>query len=263
VAVNCATIPEGIAERLLFGARRGAFSGATADADGYLQAADGGTLFLDELADLDSAVQPKLLRVLETREVTPLGAARGRTVDLGICAATLREIPAEVAAGKFREDLYYRMGRPAVRLPPLHERREEIPFLIRFALDAVSPELAPDVLLVEACLVRPWPGNVRELLGEVRRAGHTAREKGSSRVERLDLGTAAGLALGAAPPPAPAPAPGAGAGGEPTREQIEETLRRAQGNVTRAAQELGMHRNQLRRWLARHALDPRRFGARA
>ncbi|HUK65096.1 MAG TPA: sigma-54-dependent Fis family transcriptional regulator, partial [Dongiaceae bacterium] len=92
VAVNCATIPEGIAERLLFGARKGAFSGAVADAEGYLLAADKGTLFLDEVGELDPAVQPKLLRVLETREVIPLGDTRGRAVNVGICAATLRDI---------------------------------------------------------------------------------------------------------------------------------------------------------------------------
>jgi transcriptional regulator with GAF, ATPase, and Fis domain len=265
VAVNCATIPEGIAERLLFGARRGAFSGATADADGYLVAAHRGTLFLDELADLDLAVQPKLLRVLETREVVPLGDTRGRSVDVGVCAATLRDVPERVAQGKFREDLYYRMGRPAVRLPALRTRREEIPFLIQHALNAVTPGLTADCTLVELCLLRPWPGNVRELIGELRRAGHTAREKGRARVDRLDLGTAAGLHLGAPPPPPgaaaahAAPAAPAADNGEtfPARERIEETLRAERGNVTRAAQRLGLHRNQLRRWLARNNVDPR------
>jgi transcriptional regulator of acetoin/glycerol metabolism len=251
VAVNCATIPEGIAERLLFGARRGAFSGAAADADGYLVAAHRGTLFLDELAELDPAVQPKLLRVLETKEVVPLGDSRGRAVDVGICAATLRDIPERVAQGKFREDLYYRMGRPAVRLPPLRLRRDEIPFLIQHALAPISASLRPDSTFVEMCLVRPWPGNVRELIGEVRRAGHTAQEQGRARVERLDLGTSAGLKLGgAAPEPAVAAA-------FPTRTRIEEMLRDEQGNVTRAAERLGMHRNQLRRWLTRNDLDPR------
>ncbi|HET6149904.1 MAG TPA: sigma 54-interacting transcriptional regulator [Polyangia bacterium] len=259
VAVNCATIPEGIAERLLFGARRGAFSGAAADADGYLVAAHRGTLFLDELAELDPAVQPKLLRVLETREVIPLGDARGRAVDVGICAATLRDVPERVAQGKFREDLYYRMGRPAVRLPPLRDRREEIPFLIQHALAAVAPDLRPDVPLVELCLLRPWPGNVRELIGEARRAGHTARDKGRTRVDRLDLGTAAGLHL-ASPAPAPRPAAEA-AEAFPPRARVEEMLRAENGNVTRAAQRLGVHRNQLRRWLVRHEVDPRALEA--
>jgi transcriptional regulator with GAF, ATPase, and Fis domain len=259
VAVNCATIPEGIAERLLFGARRGAFSGAAADVDGYLVAAHRGTLFLDELAELDPAVQPKLLRVLETREVIPLGDTRGRAVDVGICAATLRDVPERVAQGKFREDLYYRMGRPAVRLPPLRARREEIAFLIQHALATVAPDLHADVALVELCLLRPWPGNVRELIGEVKRAGHTARDKGRTRVDRLDLGTAAGLHLaGPAPPPKSATAP---AEAFPERARVEEMLRAENGNVTRAAQRLGVHRNQLRRWLVRHELDPRALEA--
>ena len=263
VPVNCATIPEGIAERLLFGARRGAFSGATADAEGYLVAADKGTLFLDELGELDPAVQPKLLRVLETREVIPLGDTRGRAVNVGICAATLRDIQRRVGDGSFREDLYYRMGRPSVRLPPLRERREEIPFLVQHGLALVSGALRADALFIEVCLRRPWPGNVRELLGDAQRAAHTAVEKKRTIVDRLDLGTAAGLQLrapnleprppAAGPPPASSsPAP---AGELPPRERIEEVLRRLDGNVTRAAQELGLHRNQLRRWLARNQID--------
>jgi transcriptional regulator with GAF, ATPase, and Fis domain len=249
VAVNCATVPEGIAERLLFGARKGAFSGATADAQGYLEAADGGTLFLDELADLDPAIQPKLLRVLETKEVTPLGDTRGRRIDLGVCAATLRDIPQRVAEGKFREDLYYRLGRPSVTLPPLRERPEEIPFLIDHALASVSPALTPDPAFVESCLLRQWPGNVRELLNEVRRAGYEALEKGRTAVEVVDFATAAGLRPGAPPPVPAAPA-------FPERPQIEAALRAESGNVTRAAQRLGLHRNQLRRWLSRNDVDP-------
>jgi transcriptional regulator of acetoin/glycerol metabolism len=112
VAVNCAAIPTGLAERLLFGARKGAYSGATADAEGYLQAADKGTLFLDEIAELDINVQPKLLRVLEMREVLALGAAHPRKVEIKVVAATLKDLRAEVTAGRFREDLYYRIGRP-------------------------------------------------------------------------------------------------------------------------------------------------------
>lgn len=108
VALNCATIAAGIAERLLFGARRGAFSGATADSDGIVVAADGGTLFLDELGELDPAVQAKLLRVLETREVLPMGALKPRRVNLQLCSASHRHLRTEVAEGRFREDLYFR-----------------------------------------------------------------------------------------------------------------------------------------------------------
>lgn len=122
VGVNCAAIPEGLAERLLFGARKGAFSGATGDVQGYIKAADGGTLFLDEVAELDLRVQAKLLRVLETREVLPLGATRAESVELRVCVASHADLAAQVAAGKFREDLYYRLGRPVVVIPPLRQR---------------------------------------------------------------------------------------------------------------------------------------------
>src|SRR6185295_6048190 len=110
VAVNCAAIPEGLAERLLFGARRGAYSGIEADAAGYLQEADGGTLFLDEIAELDLPVQAKLLRVLESHEVLPLGASKPRKVDFALCSATSKDLRALIAMGSFREDLYFRVG---------------------------------------------------------------------------------------------------------------------------------------------------------
>ena len=201
-----------------------------------------GTLFLDELAELDPAVQPKLLRVLETREVVPLGDTRGRAIDVGLCAATLRDIPERVAQGKFREDLYYRMGRPAVRLPPLRQRREEIPFLIQRALAAVGPELDADAALVEMCLLRPWPGNVRELIGEVRRAGHTARDKGRARRRgrrrippaRRDRGDAARRGRqrhARRPAPGPAPQPAA-ALARPQRSRPHVLIERAQRGHT-------------------------------
>src|SRR5207302_3808795 len=113
VAVNCAAIPEGVAERLLFGSRKGAFSGAQ-DAVGYLQSAHGGTLFLDEIADLDPAVQAKLLRAIETREVQPVGANAAIAVDVGVVAASHRELRAEVAAKQVRDDLYYRLAHAGV-----------------------------------------------------------------------------------------------------------------------------------------------------
>lgn len=171
VAVNCAAVPKEIAERLFFGTTKGAYSGAIA-APGYLQAAHGGTLFLDEVADLNLSVQAKLLRTLDTREVLPLGATRPERVELGLCAATLRDLREAASAGSFREDLYYRIGRPEVCLPPLRDRPEEIPFLV----DRVSQKVGipPAVSLIEACLLRPWPGNVRELCSEVRSAATLA-----------------------------------------------------------------------------------------
>jgi DNA-binding NtrC family response regulator len=263
VAVNCAAIPEGLAERLLFGARKGAFSGATNDADGYVQAADKGTLFLDEIAELDPLVQAKLLRVLETREVLPLGASRTKKVEISVCAASHRRLRDEVAAGRFREDLYFRIGRPEVAIPPLREPIDEIPWFIARGLRGVDPQLTASAGFVETCALRPWPGNVRELLREVTRAGHRALEAGSDAVEREHLLAEAGAPVVAG---APATAPGASPSSStppangPRREGIarwsDDEVRRVlgdnAGNVRATARALDVHRNQLRRWLERH-----------
>lgn len=290
VAVNCAAIPEGIAERLLFGARKGAFSGADRDSEGYIQAADGGTLFLDEVADLDLLVQGKLLRVLESKEVLALGATRPRPVDLRVVSATHKDLRAEVAAGRLREDLYFRIGRPEVAIPPLRERREEIPWLIQAALREIDPGLAAAVSLVEMCLLRRWPGNIRELLTEIRVAAHEALAARSSRVEAGHLAARAGLEFAAgvtltatAPPnlshgppglnPAPTSAPPSSPPSAPSgdaepvvalpddpkspaaKQVLANLLRRVDGNVSKAARLLGIHRTQLRRLLAFHELD--------
>ncbi len=248
VAVNCAAIPAGLAERLLFGARKGAFSGADRDADGYLAAADGGTLFLDEVAELDLDVQAKLLRVLETGELLALGAARPRPVQLRIVAATLRDLRAAVAAGRFRDDLYYRIGRPEVRLPALRDRLEDISWLVTEALAARGVPAHPS--LIEACLLRPWPGNVRELNAEVGRAAQVAVEASRPAVRAEDLDEHAGRHVATAPA-ATEVAP-ARPTGMPDATAIAAALRAEDGNVSRASRRLGVHRNQLRRYLAKH-----------
>ena len=253
IAVNCAAIPQGLAERLLFGAKKGAYSGATADSEGYVQAADHGTLFLDEVAELDLGVQPKLLRVLEMREVLALGAAHPKKVDLQVCAATLKDLRGEVGAGRFREDLYYRIGRPEVRLPSLIDRLEELPALAAAELTRADARLVPSSGFLEACSLRAWPGNVREFLREVRQAARAALDGGRSVVESKDLSPTAGEEI--------SPEVKASSQPELSREAIEAGLKREQGNVTRAARALGMHRNQLRRWLTRHGVDPRAFGS--
>ncbi len=195
VAVNCAAIPEGIAERLLFGARKGAFSGATADSEGYIEAAHGGTLFLDEIADLDNIVQGKLLRAIESGEVLPVGATRPRKVQFGVCSATHKDLRALVEASRFRADLYFRIGMPQVSVPPLRKRREEIPWLIQKVVQATTPSLKIDVSLVELCLLREWPGNVRELQAEVSAAALTARAVDDERVSSKHLRAGAGAAI--------------------------------------------------------------------
>lgn len=262
-AVNCAAIPEGVAERLLFGAKRGAYSGADADADGYLQSAHGGTLFLDEIAELALPIQAKLLRTLETGEVLPLGASRPRKVDLRFCSATHIDLRAHVAAGKFREDLYYRIATPAIVAPPLRVRIEEIPWLLQLAIQRTAPDRAMHVSFVEACLLRRWPGNVRELLGEARTAAQLAVAGESPRVEARHLGANAGVALNTTPEKdEPARPPDGGRPGDtsPTRAQLVDLLRRVDGNVSAAARELGVHRTQLRRWLERHGIQPTTLG---
>jgi transcriptional regulator with GAF, ATPase, and Fis domain len=269
VAVNCATIPKDLAERLLFGARRGAYSGAVADADGYIQAAHGGTLFLDEVVDLELANQTKLLRVLENREVQALGATKPQRVELRVCVAAQRDLRQEVALGRFREDLYFRIGRPELRLPPLRERPEEIPWLIDAALREFvtnlktrESRLSLSAGFVEACLLRPWPGNVRELRAEVRSAARRAVQEGAALIAPQHLGEQAGRAMPqpVAPQPAAnlaAPVPSTPLPNE--AERCEAVLRSANGNINRAAQELGVTRSKMRRLIERHQIDIERM----
>ena len=241
ISVNCAAMPPQIAERLLFGARRGAYSGADAHAEGYLAAAEGGTLFLDEVAELPLEIQAKLLRVVEGGELLPLGAARPRRIDVGFVTATHGDLRAQVAAGRFRQDLYFRLGTPAVSLPPLRDRLEDLCLLVQQALAGLATPRQPHASLVEAMLLRLWPGNVRELLREVAEAA--SRAPAGERVRSEHLDPRAGRTL------SPAVVADADA-------RIRETLARERGNVSRAARALGMHRTQLRRWLAAHGTEP-------
>lgn len=256
VAVNCAAIPEGVAERLLFGALKGAYSGATHDAEGYVQAAQDGVLFLDEIGELDLEVQAKLLRMLEHKEVLPLGASMPRKVNARICFATNRELRVAVANKRFRDDLYYRMTQAQVRLPPLRERLEEIPVLIARELERIDPSLSAHARFVEACLLRPWPGNVRELYGALRRGVDEARAARADqlRVEHLDA--EAGLALDL-PADDRRATPAARTGAEPTRDEIEAALAEHKGNMAATARALGLHRTQLYRLVQRLGIQAR------
>jgi DNA-binding NtrC family response regulator len=174
VTLNCVAMPEGLVEAELFGHRRGAFSGADRDHPGLLRAAQGGTLFLDEVGDLSPTAQAKLLRALESGEVRPVGAVKAVHTDARILAATNLDLEAAVRAGRFRRDLYYRLQVLHIRLPPLHERREDIALLARHALQGVCQRLAlpPRRLSQEALAAlttAAWPGNVRQLIHEIER----------------------------------------------------------------------------------------------
>jgi len=248
VAVNCAAIPPMIAERLFFGARRGAYSGADVDAEGYLAAADGGVLFLDEIGELSLDVQAKLLRAIETREVLPLGAVKPRPLDVVVVSATHVDLRAAVGRGTFREDLYFRIVSAEVVVPPLRERREEIPWIVATALR--GQPVRAHASFVELALARPWPGNVRELAG----AAATARKLVPADETHLRMGQLpAHTGLWLAPRETPSTPV------DPETAAVYDALRATGGNVTQTARALGLHRNQLRRWIERHAVDVRQF----
>ncbi|MCB9378976.1 MAG: sigma-54-dependent Fis family transcriptional regulator [Holophagales bacterium] len=189
VAVNCAAIPDGLIESEFFGVERGAYTGADRSRPGRFVAADGGTLFLDEVGELPLAIQPKLLRALQEGKVARVGSPQEIDVDVRVVAATNRDLAAEVAAGRFREDLYYRLNVIALALPPLRERREDVPMLVdHFAARAARRHATPEVAIPPAVMRRliehAWPGNVRELANAVERLVLLA-EGGSARAEDL------------------------------------------------------------------------------
>ena len=261
VAVNCAAIPEALLESELFGHVRGAFTGAVGDHRGLFEEASGGTLFLDEIGELPGAVQAKLLRALQDGEIRRVGDRHTRRADARVVAATVRDLEADVAAGQFREDLFYRLNVIAIRLPPLAERPEDVAALIDALLARHCarlkigvPEVEPDAL--RALLDYAWPGNARELGNALERALVLAR---GGAIRRADLppavlGGQASSAPGRAPVPAAQAAatpPGtAGAlAGDLTLKRhegaledtiIREALRRARGSRREAAALLGI-----------------------
>ncbi len=174
VAQNCAALPENLLESELFGHKKGAFTGATDDKKGLFELADGGTLFLDEVGEMPLSLQAKLLRALQEGEIRAVGAQRTKKVDVRIVAATNRDLPAEVKAGRFREDLYYRLSVFPLKMPPLRERREDIPllaghFLARYAEEFGRAAAGFSQEAMELLTSHDWPGNVRELQNEVQR----------------------------------------------------------------------------------------------
>jgi len=267
VVVNCPAVPENLMESELFGHVKGAFTGADRDRRGLFAAADGGTLHLDEIGDISPAVQIKLLRVLQEREVRPVGGSKTFRVDARVVASTNQDLEGKIANHTFREDLYYRLNVLTVHVPPLRERAEDIPVLARHFLNQATKEMgaaekavAPEVLAWLAG--RDWPGNARELQNFMRRLAVFCPEpEVSMRWVRMAES-------------------GAGPGGRPgeaglssykqakarvlnqfTAGYVQELLRACKGNVSEAARVSGLSRVAMQKILARLGLDARGFKA--
>ena len=265
VAVNCGAIPESLIESELFGHARGAFTGAHAARAGWLAKAEGGTLFLDEVGELPLSMQVKILRVLQQKEYSLVGDSRVHRSDVRIVAATNRDLLAQVAAGRFREDLYYRLNVVHVHLPPLRERPEDIEPLARFFLRSFCDHLARRDLVdfsreaLEALKSYDWPGNIRTLENAIERA---VLLSDGPLVEYEDLPpTVRGEGRLSQPPPPPVerPLPDTGidlrsAIQEYENNMIRQALDRTKGNRNRAAQLLGLNRTTLVEMLKRKGL---------
>jgi DNA-binding NtrC family response regulator len=271
VAINCGAIPEGLIDSELFGHSKGAFTGATQARPGVFVEAHGGTLFLDEIGEMPLAIQPRLLRALQDGEIRAVGASGIREVDVRVIAATHVDLQAAVEAGRFRQDLYYRLNVVTLALPPLRERLDDLPILVAHFLKKhggpMPLTLSPTVL--ETMAAYPWPGNIRELENAVLHAIALARE-GALEVDSLPPRVRERFA----PPLSVATS----AGVEPCiedgvtlteakrraahdfeRRYLDKVLARARGSVSEAARLAGLDRTNFRRLLQRHGLDPARF----
>jgi len=253
-SVNCGALPESLLESELFGHMKGSFTGAVKDKEGLLVAANGGTLFLDEIGEMTPATQVKLLRVLQEREVIPVGSTDPVPVDVRVVAATNRELEDEIRRGRFRQDLYYRLNVIALHLPPLRDRKDDIPLLIDHFLDGWEtegdgrPEL--DDATLRTMIEHDWPGNVRELQNALERAvvvSQGRKIKPDHLPERVRETRTPRIAETELPP-------------NPSMEVIERAyiewvLQAEEGNKTRAAEVLGIDPSTLYRKLNRYGID--------
>lgn len=258
LAINCGAIPEQLLESELFGHIKGSFTGATRDNKGLFQAADAGTLFLDEIGDMPVPLQVKLLRVLQDRRVRPIGATQGAPIDVRIISATHRNLHKEIAAGNFREDLFYRLNVVVLRLPALSERREDIPLLASHFLTQLAAKygkkincIAPEA--IELLVTSSWPGNIRQLFNVVEQA--VALSTGSiifpalvqsaihRQVDELSSFDDARRRF--------------------EQDYLAQLLKITSGNVSKAARLAKRNRTEFYKLLQRHHLDPALFKAKA
>ena len=264
VAVNCAAVPESLLESELFGHGRGAFTGAIAAKPGKFELADGGTILLDEIGDMPLHLQPKLLRALQEREIERLGEGRSVKVDIRVIATTNVSLAAMVERGQFRGDLYYRLNVIPLSLPPLRDRREDIPILAhhfaeKFAAQSQSkaPRLHPEFL--DRLQSHSWPGNVRELANFMRRVLTLSGTLDiDARCFEMEFQRPARPRLASQ-----VPIPAAAIAGTPIRQveklHLENTLALTDGNRTHAAEMLGISLRTLRNKIREYGLPPRRY----
>jgi two-component system, NtrC family, response regulator PilR len=259
ITINCGAFPETLLESELFGYVKGAFTGANQNRHGLVQAASGGTLFMDEIGSMSPAMQVKLYRVLQEQKVRPVGSTEETEVEVRVIAATNRDLEQEIAAGRFREDLYYRLSVISVQLPPLRDRREDIPLLARAFLERFRASMQKPVEAVEPEAMRrleayPWPGNVRELENCIERAVALAAGR-TITVDLLPERVSRHYQQLASAPASPAPAliPDGGVNLEKMVGEIERTyllaaLERSGGVHTRAAELLGISYRSFRHY---------------
>ena len=275
VPFNCTAVPKELSESYLFGHRRGAFTGAVSDSPGVIRSAGGGTLFIDEVGDLPLDVQPKLLRFLQEGEIQPLGEQKPTQIDVRIIAATNTDLEELVTQGRFREDLYYRLNVIRLRVPPLRERRSEIPTIVNYYINHYSAKFGRHDIhvtpqTVDLLMVADWPGNVRQLCNELQRM--VARAENGSVITPEHLSPELRqMGVPTAPPASVSVlatsqtgrseviplenATLADALEQVERRMITESLRRHKGNISRAARELGLTRRGLYLKLERYQIN--------
>lgn len=253
VAINCGAIPEQLLESELFGHEKGAFTGAANKREGLFEAARGGTVFLDEIGDMPLALQVKLLRVLQDREIRRVGSNTSRPVDVRVISATHTDLEKGMESGDFRQDLYYRLNVVGLDLPPLSERREDIPLLVNHFLETLAKKTGRDRVYapeaMELLVSAPWPGNVRQLYNVVEQnVALSPQAVISVHMVQKALGEKSGQMPSFAE-----------ARDEFTRSYLVQLLKLTEGNVSQAARLAQRNRTEFYKLLSRHDVEPKRF----